>query len=103
MTDITQMLNELIKSLEPFKVQAKSQVVGYVVKADIYSQLNLNKGAERVLPPLGRLAGIPVYPDLDQQEDCIEFTDAEALKLYLSRRENPEDWARYLVKTIDSK
>lgn len=103
MTDITQMLNELIKSLEPFKVQAKSQVVGYVVKADIYSQLNLNKGAERVLPPLGRVSGVPVYPDPDQQEDCIEFFDAEALRLYLNRKGNPEDWARYLVKTIDSK
>lgn len=103
MTDVTQKLNELIKSLEPFKAQAKSQVIGYVVKADIYSRLNLNEGGKRVLPSIGRITGVPVYPDPDQQEECIKFTDAEALKLYLNRKGNPEDWARYLVKTIDSK
>jgi hypothetical protein len=100
MTEINQKLKELIQSLEPFKAQMDSQVVGYVVRANIYSRLNLNKDAERVLPSLGRMLGVPIYADLDQQEQCIEFKDAEGLKLYLNRKGNPRAWGEYLARII---
>lgn len=77
-------------------------VVGYVVRPEIYSRLEITKGEpwSPYLPIMGRVA---IYWDADQEEDCIQFTDERVLRLYLNRKEDPKAWGEYLAELLNRK
>lgn len=84
-----EVFDQMIASLRP----QGPVVAGAVVRADRFGALKAN--CPEAVDPTGW--GIPVYTDAHQEEECLMFEDGKLLRLYLNRRENPEDYYRYIA------
>ena len=88
-------LDDLIKIYEQFK-DVPPPPVGLVFREGLRGAIQQTFPTCKVETGnmMGIPLGIPIYFDPDQEEDCLQFTDKEALQKYLNRREDPQAGAR---------
>lgn len=103
-------LTEAIRSSR--KNNPATHAVGYVMRPDIFEALKkaipqeafVSESSYSAIEPnnqfLTKINGIQVFSDPDQQEECLEFHNAEVLGLYLKRKQDPAAWANFLVQIL---